>query len=182
MDSINLVESFAEFKEFKNINRPTMMRILEEVFRNTLLKTYGTDDNYDIIVNVDKGDLEIWRFREVVEDGAVEDENRQIAYSDAIKIEPDFEVGEEVSEEVKLSDFGRREVLTIRQNLVAKIQEFERDNEFKKYKDRIGDVVSGEVYQIWKKDIGTAGRSFQKSRDQCIKSHLTKRPKKNSSN
>ncbi|RUA24482.1 MAG: transcription termination/antitermination protein NusA [Bacteroidetes bacterium] len=153
MDSINLVESFAEFKEFKNINRPTMMRILEEVFRNTLLKTYGTDDNYDIIVNVDKGDLEIWRFREVVEDGAVEDENRQIAYSDAIKIEPDFEVGEEVSEEVKLSDFGRREVLTIRQNLVAKIQEFERDNEFKKYKDRIGDVVSGEVYQIWKKEI-----------------------------
>jgi len=153
MDSINLVESFAEFKEFKNINRPTMMRILEEVFRNTLLKTYGTDDNYDIIVNVDKGDLEIWRFREVVEDGAVEDENREIAYSEAIKIEPDFEIGEEVSEEVKLTDFGRREVLTIRQNLVAKIQEFERDNEFKKYKDRIGDIVSGEVYQIWKKEI-----------------------------
>ncbi len=153
MDSINLVESFAEFKEFKNINRPTMMRILEEVFRNTLLKTYGTDDNFDIIVNVDKGDLEIWRFREVVEDGEVEDENRQIAYSDAIKIEPDFEVGEEVSEEVKLTDFGRREVLTIRQNLAAKIQEFERDNEFKKYKDRIGDIVTGEVYQIWKKEI-----------------------------
>ncbi|MCK5855884.1 MAG: transcription termination/antitermination protein NusA [Bacteroidales bacterium] len=153
MDSINLVESFAEFKEFKNINRPTMMRILEEVFRNTLLKTYGTDDNYDIIVNVDKGDLEIWRFRQVVEDGAVEDENREISYSDAVKIEPDFEVGEEVSEEVKLTDFGRREVLTIRQNLVAKIQEFERDNEFKKYKDRIGDIVSGEVYQIWKKEI-----------------------------
>ena len=153
MDSINLVESFAEFKEFKNINRPTMMRILEEVFRNTLLKTYGTDDNYDIIVNVDKGDLEIWRFREVVEDGEVEDENREIAYSDAIKIEPDFEIGEEVSEEVKLTDFGRREVLTIRQNLVAKIQEYERDNEFKKYKDRIGDIVTGEVYQIWKKEI-----------------------------
>ena len=153
MDSINLVESFAEFKEFKNINRPTMMRILEEVFRNTLLKTYGTDDNFDIIVNVDKGDLEIWRFREVVEDGEVEDENREIAYSDAIKIEPDFEVGEEVSEEVKLTDFGRREVLTIRQNLAAKIQEFERDNEFKKYKDRIGDIVTGEVYQIWKKEI-----------------------------
>lgn len=153
MDSINLVESFAEFKEFKNINRPTMMRILEEVFRNTLLKTYGTDDNYDIIVNVDKGDLEIWRFREVVEDGEVEDENREIAYSEAIKIEPDFEVGEEVSEEVKLTDFGRREVLTIRQNLVAKIQEYERDNEFKKYKDRIGDIVTGEVYQIWKKEI-----------------------------
>jgi len=153
MDNINLVESFAEFKEFKNINRPTMMRILEEVFRNTLLRTYGTDDNFDIIVNVDKGDLEIWRFREVVEDGSVEDENRQIAYSEAIKIEPDFELGEEVSEEVKLTDFGRREVLAIRQNLVAKIQEFERDNEFNKYKDRIGDIVTGEVYQIWKKEI-----------------------------
>ncbi|RLD67915.1 MAG: transcription termination/antitermination protein NusA [Bacteroidetes bacterium] len=153
MDSINLVESFGEFKELKNINRPTMMRILEEVFRTTLLKKYGTDDNFDIIVNVDKGDLEIWRFREVVADGELEDENREIAYSDAIKIEPDFEIGEEVSEEVKLTDFGRREVLTIRQVLAAKIQEFERDNEFKKYKDRIGDIVTGEVYQIWKKEI-----------------------------
>jgi len=153
MNSLNLVESFAEFKEFKNIDRPTMMRILEEVFRNTLLKKYDTDENFDIIVNVDKGDLEIWQFREVVEDGAVEDPIREIAYSEAIKIEPDFEVGEEVSEEIKLSDFGRREVLTIRQNLAAKIQEFERDNEFKKYKDRIGEVITGEVYQIWKKEI-----------------------------
>ena len=153
MDSINLVESFGEFKELKNINRPTMMRILEEVFRATLLKKYGTDDNFDIIVNVDKGDLEIWRFREVVADDELEDDNREIAYSEAIKIEPDFEIGEEVSEEVKLTDFGRREVLTIRQVLAAKIQEYERDNEFKKYKDRIGDVVTGEVYQIWKKEI-----------------------------
>ncbi len=153
MNSLNLVESFAEFKEFKNIDRPTMMRILEEVFRNTLLKKFDTDDNFDIIVNVDKGDLEIWQFREVVEDGEVEDPIREISYSDAIKIEPDFEVGEEVSEEIKLSDFGRREVLTIRQNLAAKIQEFERDNEFKKYKDRIGEVITGEVYQIWKKEI-----------------------------
>ncbi len=153
MNSLNLVESFAEFKEFKNINRPTMMRILEEVFRSTLSKKFETDENFDVIVNVDKGDLEIWHFREVVEDGAVEDENRQIAISDAIKIEPDFEVGEEVSEEIKLSDFGRREVLTIRQNLAAKIQEYERDNEFKKYKDRIGEIITGEVYQIWKKEI-----------------------------
>ncbi len=153
MDSINLVESFGEFKELKNINRPTMMRILEEVFRATLLKKYGTDDNFDIIVNVDKGDLEIWRFREVVADEELEDDNREIAYSEAIKIEPDFEIGEEVSEEVKLTDFGRREVLTIRQVLAAKIQEYERDNEFKKYKDRIGDIVTGEVYQIWKKEI-----------------------------
>ena len=153
MNSLNLVESFAEFKEFKNIDRPTMMRILEEVFRNTLLKKFDTDDNFDIIVNVDKGDLEIWQIREVVEDGELEDPIREIAYSEAIKIEPDFEVGEEVSEEIKLSDFGRREVLTIRQNLAAKIQEFERDNDFKKYKDRIGEIITGEVYQIWKKEI-----------------------------
>jgi len=153
MNSLNLVESFAEFKEFKNINRPTMMRILEEVFRNTLTKKFETDENFDVIVNVDKGDLEIWHFREVVEDGDVEDANRQIAISEALKIEPDFEVGEEVSEEIKLSDFGRREVLTIRQNLAAKIQEYEKENEFKKYKDRIGEVVTGEVYQIWKKEI-----------------------------
>ncbi len=153
MNSLNLVESFAEFKEFKNIDRPTMMRILEEVFRNTLLKKYDTDENFDIIVNVDKGDLEIWQYREVVKDGEVEDPISEIAYSEAIKIEPDFEIGEEVSEEIKLTDFGRREVLTIRQNLAAKIQEFERDNDFKKYKDRIGEVVTGEVYQIWKKEI-----------------------------
>ncbi|RLD45648.1 MAG: transcription termination/antitermination protein NusA [Bacteroidetes bacterium] len=153
MNSLNLVESFAEFKEFKNIDRPTMMRILEDVFRSTLLKKFGTDENFDIIVNVDKGDLEIWHFREVVEDGAVEEPYREIEYSEAIKIEPDFEVGEEVSEEIKLTDFGRREVLTIRQNLAAKIQEYERENEFKKYKDRIGEVITAEVYQIWKKEI-----------------------------
>ena len=153
MNSLNLVESFAEFKEFKNINRPTMMRILEEVFRSTLSKKFETDENFDVIVNVDKGDLEIWHFRAVVEDGAVEDPNSEIELSEALKIEPDFEVGEEVSEEIKLSDFGRREVLTIRQNLAAKIQEYERDNEFKKYKDRIGDIITGEVYQIWKREI-----------------------------
>lgn len=153
MNSLNLVESFAEFKEFKNINRPTMMRILEEVFRNTLTKKYETDENFDVIVNVDKGDLEIWHFRVVVEDGDLEDPNRQISLSEALKIEPDFEVGEEVSEEIKLTDFGRREVLTIRQNLAAKIQEYEKENEFKKYKDRIGEIITGEVYQIWKKEI-----------------------------
>jgi len=153
MDTVNLVESFSEFKEFKNINRPTMMRILEDVFRSVLTKKYDDNDNFDIIVNVDKGDLEIWRYREVVADDGLEDENTQIAYSEAIKIEPDFEIGEEVSEEVKLSDFGRREVLAIRQNLVAKIQEYENDNEFKKYKDRVGEIVTGEVYQVWKKEI-----------------------------
>jgi transcription termination/antitermination protein NusA len=153
MENLKLVESFSEFKEFKNIDRATMMRILEEVFRHMLIKKYGSDDNYDIIVNIDKGDLEIWRNRTVVEDGAVEDENREIEYSAAIKIEPDFEIGEEVSEEVKITDFGRREILTIRQNLVSKVQEYEKDNVYKKYKDKIGEVITGEVYQIWKKEI-----------------------------
>ena len=153
MENINLVETFSEFKEFKNIERETMMRILEDVFEYMLVKKYGTADNIDIIVNIDKGDLEIWRFREIVEDGEVEDENLQIAYSEAVKIEPDFEVGEEVSEEIKLGDFGRREILTIRQTLVAKIQEYEKDNIYKKYKDKIGDIITGEVYQVWKKEM-----------------------------
>ncbi|MCD4682522.1 MAG: transcription termination factor NusA [Bacteroidales bacterium] len=153
MEHINLVETFSEFKEFKNIDRETMMRILEDVFMHLLTKKYGETDNFDIIVNIDKGDLEIWRNREIVEDGNVEDENEQIAYSEAIKIEPDFEVGEEVSEEIKLLDFGRREILSIRQNLVSKIQEYEKDNVYKKYKDRIGEIITGEVYQVWKKEI-----------------------------
>lgn len=153
MENLKLVESFSEFKEFKNIDRATMMIILEEVFRHMLIKKYGSDDNFDIIVNIDKGDLEIWRNRVVVEDGAVEDENCEIAYSDAIKIEPDFEIGEDVSEEVRIADFGRREILTIRQNLVAKVQEYEKDNVYRKYKEKIGEVITGEVYQIWKKEI-----------------------------
>lgn len=153
MEHINLVETFSEFKEFKNIGRETMMRILEDVFRHMLTRRFGTSDNFDIIVNIDKGDLEIWRNREIVEDGEVEDDNLQIPYSDAIKIEPDFEVGEEVSEEIKLLDFGRREILSIRQNLVSKIQEYEKDNVYKKYKERIGDIITGEVYQVWKKEI-----------------------------
>jgi transcription termination/antitermination protein NusA len=153
MEHINLVETFSEFKEFKNIERETMMRILEDVFRNMLVKRYGSDENFDIIVNIDKGDLEIWRSRTIVEDGEVEDENMQIAYSEAIKIEPDFEVGEDVSEEIKMLDFGRREILTIRQNLIAKIQEYEKDNVYKKYKDKVGEIVTGEVYQVWKKEI-----------------------------
>lgn len=153
MEHINLVETFSEFKEFKNIDRETMMRIIEDVFRHMLIKKHGSDDNFNVIVNIDRGDLEIWRNREIVEDGDVEDENRQIAYSDAIKIEPDFEVGEEVTEEIKMKDFGRREILTIRQNLMSKIQEYEKDNIFKKYKEKIGEIITGEVYQVWKKEI-----------------------------
>ncbi len=153
MASVNLIESFSEFKEFKNIDRATMMSILEEVFRGMIQKRWGTDENFDVIINIDKGDLELWRNREIVDDGDIEDGNLQIAYSDAIKIEPDFEVGEEVSEEVKLEDFGRRSVLALRQNLVSKVLELEKDNLFKKYKDRVGDIVTGEVYQIWKKEL-----------------------------
>ena len=153
MEHINLVETFSEFKEFKNIDRETMMRIIEDVFRHMLTKKYGSDENFNVIVNIDKGDLEIWRNREIVEDEEVEDENKQIGYSEAIKIEPDFEVGEEVTEEVKMKDFGRREILTIRQNLMAKIQEYEKDSIFKKYKEKIGDIITGEVYQVWKKEI-----------------------------
>jgi N utilization substance protein A len=150
---IGLIDSFQEFKEFKNIDRETMMSILEDVFRNMLQKKYGSDDNYDIIVNIDKGDLEVWRNRSIVEDGEVEDENREIAYSKAILIEPDFEVGEEVSEEVKLEDFGRRAVLAVRQNLISRVLDLEKDDLYKKYKDKVGQIVAGEVYQVWKREI-----------------------------
>jgi len=153
MDHINLVATFSEFKEFKNIDRETMMRILEDVFRHMLIKRYGTDSNFDIIVNIDKGDLEIWRNRLIVDDNEITDENLQIRYSEAVKIEPDFEIGEEVSEELKMADFGRRDILAIRQNLVSKIQEYEKENIFKKYKDRVGEIVTGEVHQAWKKEI-----------------------------
>ena len=153
MDTINLVETFAEFKEFKNIDREMLMVIIEDIFRHMLERKFGTDENFDIIVNIDKGDLEIWRNREIVDDSELEDDNLQITLSEAIKIEPDFEVGEEVSEEMKLMDFGRREILSIRQNLIAKIQEYEKDNVYQKYKEKIGEIITGEVYQVWKKEI-----------------------------
>ena len=153
MDALNLIESFSEFKDMKNIDRVTMMRIVEDVFRATLKKKYGTDDHVDVIINPDKGDLEIWLNREIVLDGEVEDPNTQISHASAIKIEPDFEVGEEVSEEIKMLDFGRRNILALRQNLVARIMEMEKDNVYKIYKDRIGDIITGEVYQIWKREI-----------------------------
>lgn len=153
MDAVNLIESFSEFKEFKNIDRVTMMSILEDVFRGMIRKKYEDDENFDVILNVDKGDLEIWRNREIVADGDVEDENSQIALSDAVKIEPDFEVGEEVSDEIKLGDFGRRNILSMRQNLQSRILELEKDNIYTKYKERVGDIITGEVYQVWKKEI-----------------------------
>lgn len=153
MDSINLIESFSEFKELKNIDRVTMMRVLEDVFRNTLEKRYGTDENFDIIINIDKGDLEIWRNREIVPDDEVEDKNLQIALSDAQKIEDDYEVGEEVTDEVKMIDFGRRAILSLRQNLASRIMDLEKGSIYNRYKDRIGEIITGEVYQIWKREI-----------------------------
>ncbi|MEY5042037.1 MAG: hypothetical protein RLZZ414_1596 [Bacteroidota bacterium] len=153
METLGLIESFQEFKEFKNIDREKMMRILEDVFRSMIIKKYGSDDNFDIIINIDKGDLEVWRNRIIVEDGEVEDDNTEIAYSDAIKIEPDFEVGEEVSEEVKLLDFGRRAVLAVRQNLISKVLDLEKDDLYQKYSNKVGNVVTGEVYQVWKREI-----------------------------
>ncbi len=153
MDSLNLIESFSEFKEFKNIDRVTMMNILEEVFRNTLIKKYGSDENFDIILNVDKGDLEIWRNREIVPNGEVEDDNMEIELREAQLIEEDFEVGEEVSEELKLEDFGRRNILALRQNLASRIMDLEKDSIYKKYSERVGDIITGEVYQVWKREI-----------------------------
>ena len=153
MDTVNLVDSFREFKELKNIDRETMMGILEEVFRNMIIKKYGADDNFDIIINPEKGDLEIWHNREIVENGEVEYPVAEIGLADALKIEDDFEVGEEVSEEIKLVDFGRRNVLSMRQNLAGKIMELEKDALYRKYKDRVGEIISAEVYQIWKREI-----------------------------
>jgi N utilization substance protein A len=153
MDSINLIDTFSEFKELKNIDRVTMMSVLEDVFRSMLIKRFETADNFDIIINIDKGDFEIWRNRIVVEDEELEDPNQEIKLSDAKNIDEDYEVGEEFTDEVKLLDFGRRAVLSLRQNLTSKILELEKDNVFAKYRDRIGDIITGEVYQVWKKEI-----------------------------
>ncbi|HRR04009.1 MAG TPA: transcription termination factor NusA [Bacteroidales bacterium] len=152
-ESLNLSETFAEFKDYKNIDRETLMRILGDVFHTILAKKYGNNENFEVIVNVDRGDLEILKFREVVEDGEVENELTQIAYSDAIKIEPDFELGDEVTEKERISNFGRREILALRQNLIAKILEYEKDIIYKKYEKRIGELVTGEVSQVWRKEI-----------------------------
>jgi len=148
MENLALIESFSEFKDEKFIDRVTLMSILEEVFRTTLKKKYGTDDNFDIIINPDKGDLEIWRNRIVVEDGEVEDPNEEIELSEARKIEPDFEVGEDVSEEVKLVDLGRRMVLSLRQNLVARIHEHDNTIIYKQFIDLVGDIYTAEVHHI----------------------------------
>ncbi len=149
----SMIETFQEFKETKNIDRTTLVSVLEESFRNVIAKMFGSDANFDVIVNPDKGDFEIHRNRIVVADGEVSDENKEIALSEAQKIEPDYEVGEEVSEEVDFQKFGRRAILNLRQTLASKILELEHDSLYQKYKDKVGQIVSGEVYQMWKREI-----------------------------
>ena len=153
MENLAIIDSFSEFKDEKNIDRATLMAIIEDAFRNQLRKKYGTDENFDIIVNPDKGDLEIWRNRTIVANGEVEDDNLEIALDEALKIEPDFEVGEEVSEEVKIIDLGRRFVLSFRQNLVSKIQEHDNAELFKRYKDMEGELITGEIHHIRHREI-----------------------------
>ena len=149
----SMIDTFREFKEMKNIDRTTLVSVLEESFRNVLAKIFGSDENFDVIVNPDKGDFEIYRNRIVVPDGEVEDENKQISLSDAQQIEPDYEVDEEVSERVDFTKFGRRAILNLRQTLASKILELEHDSLYNKYKDRVGQIVSGEVYQMWKREV-----------------------------
>ena len=153
MASINLIESFQDFKDAENIDRPTMMKVLEDVFKTLLRKKYGSDDNFDVIVNTEKGDLEIMRRRTIVEDGEVQDPLAEIAYSDAIKIEPDYEVGEDLYEEVEIQDFGRRAILAAKQTLASRIGDLKKNSLVKKYGDRIGEIISAEVYQVWKKEV-----------------------------
>ena len=153
MASINLIEAFQEFKDAENIDRPTLMKVVEDVFKTLLRKKYGADDNFDVIVNAEKGDLEIIRRRMIVEDGDVMDPNEEIAYSDAIKLEPDFEVGEELFEEVDLFDFGRRAILAAKQTLASRIGDLKKNLLVKKYADRVGEILSAEVYQVWRKEI-----------------------------
>jgi N utilization substance protein A len=153
MASINLIEAFQEFKDAENIDRPTMMKVVEDVFKTLLRKKFGSDENFDVIVNAEKGDLEIIRRRMIVEDGQVEDPLAQVAYSDAVKIEPDFEVGEELYQEIDLYDFGRRAILAAKQTLASRISDLKKNVLAKKYGERAGDIVSAEVYQVWKKEI-----------------------------
>ena len=153
MDNLNLISNFAEFKELKNIDKSTMIGVLEDVFRHALQKQYETDENFDVIINPEKGDLEIWRNRTVVEDGAVEDPNTQIAVSEVKAIDPTYEIGDDYADEIKLQSFGRRVVLSLRQNLASRILDLEKASLYEKYSEKVGDIVTGEVYQVWKKEV-----------------------------
>jgi len=153
MASINLIEAFQDFKEAENIDRTTMMKVVEDVFKTLLRKKYGSDENFDVIVNAEKGDIEIMRRRTIVENGAVEDPLAQIAYSDAVKLEPDYEVGEDLYEEIEILDFGRRAILAAKQTLASRIGDLKKNVLVKKYSERIGEIINAEVYQVWKKEI-----------------------------
>src|SRR6188472_3096816 len=153
MASINLIDAFQDFKEAENIDRPTMMKVVEDVFKTLLRKKYGSDDNFDVIVNAEKGDLEIMRRRTIVEDDSVMDPLAEIAYKDAVKIEPDFEIGEELYEEIDIMDFGRRAILAAKQTLASRISDLKKNVLVKKYGERVGDIINAEVYQVWKKEI-----------------------------
>ena len=178
MSTVNLIESFSDFKDLKNIDRVTMMGILEDVFRGVVKKRFGEEAKVDIIINPDKGDLEVWLNRIIVEDGFSEDDNLDIELSEARKIEPDFEVGEEVSQEVKIEDFGRRNILSLKQNLQGRIMELEKDHLYNKYKERVGEIVTGEVYQIWKREtliLDDEGNELIMPKDQQIKTDFFKK-------
>ncbi len=178
MSTVNLIESFSEFKDLKNIDRVTMMGILEDVFRGVVKKRFGEEANVDIIINPDKNDLEIWLNREIVEDDAVLDPNRQVGVTEAKKVEPDFEVGEELSQEVKIEDFGRRNILSLKQNLQSRILELEKDHLYNKYKERVGEIITGEVYQIWKREtlvLDDEGNELILPKDQQIKTDFFKK-------
>ena len=178
MSTVNLIESFGEFKDNKNIDRVTMMGILEDVFRGVVKRRFGEEANVDIIINPDKGDLGIWLNRIIVEDGMSEDDNLEIELAEAKKIEPDFEVGEEVSQEVKIEDFGRRNILSLKQNLQSRIMELEKDHLYNKYKERVGEIITGEVYQIWKREtliLDDEGNELIMPKDQQIKTDFFKK-------
>ena len=178
MSTVNLIESFGEFKDLKNIDRVTMMGILEDVFRGVVKKRFGDEAKVDIIINPDKGDLEIWLNRVIVEDGMSEDDNLEIELTEARKIEPDFEVGEEVSQEVKIPDFGRRNILSLKQNLQGRIMELEKDHLYNKYKEKVGEIMTGEVYQIWKREtliLDDEGNELIMPKDQQIKTDFFKK-------
>ncbi|MBL7928587.1 MAG: transcription termination/antitermination protein NusA [Bacteroidia bacterium] len=173
-----LIESFQEFKDFKNIDRATMMSILEDVFRSMARRKFGPEANINVVINIDKGDFEIWRSRTIVEDGMVEDESTQIAYSDAVKIEPDFEVGEDVTEEVPILSFGRRAIQAALQNLKSRVNDLEKDGIYRKYKDRVGEIVTGEVYQVWKREmlvLDDEGHELIMPKDQMIPADFYKK-------
>jgi len=153
MNGVNLIDSFAEIKEAKSIDRETMMSILEDVFRGLIIKEYGSDENFDFIINVEKGDLEIWRNRAILLDDDIQDDNLEVALEEVRKVDADYEVGEEYSEEIKIEQLGRRNILSMRQTLMGKILDLEKDGIYAKYKDRVGEIIAGEVYQIWKKEI-----------------------------